>query len=263
MGIIEDPFGKVLNSWIISSSDSTLSCPWSWTGIESDETGSVSAVFLNRLGLAEDLKLSTLIGLKMLKNLSLSGNSFIGFYVHFAVLRSVQESLFGQIPDELFMVKFLEAAWLSPDRLTGELFFMLHWHSLLSSLLGAPAEVLGRSTHGTLYKTTLDNGHMLTVKWLWEGLVKRKREFAKEVKRIGSMRHPNIVSLQAYYWGPREQERDLSWQTILKEIAWPYIFMTTTGRHFPLSFNQRLKVAVEMGHRLAYLHDRELPHGNL
>lgn len=96
----------------------------------------------------------------------------------------------------------------SPDRLAGELFFLDASLAFTAEELSrAPAEVLGRSSHGTLYKATLDSGHMLTVKWLRVGLVKNKKEFAKEVKRIGSMRHPNIVPLRAYYWGPREQER--------------------------------------------------------
>lgn len=96
----------------------------------------------------------------------------------------------------------------SPDRLAGELFFLDGSLSFTAEELSrAPAEVLGRSSHGTLYKATLDSGHILTVKWLRVGLVKHKKEFAKEVKKIGSMRHPNVVPLRAYYWGPREQER--------------------------------------------------------
>lgn len=96
----------------------------------------------------------------------------------------------------------------SPDRLAGELFFLdVSLAFTAEQLSRAPAEVLGRSSHGTLYKATLDCGHMLTVKWLRVGLVKHKKEFAKEIKKIGSLRHPNIVPLRAYYWGPREQER--------------------------------------------------------
>lgn len=96
----------------------------------------------------------------------------------------------------------------SPDRLAGELSFLDSSLTFTAEELSrAPAEVLGRSSHGTLYKATLDNGHMLTVKWLRVGLVKTKKEFAKEVKKIGSMKHPSIVPLRAYYWGPREQER--------------------------------------------------------
>lgn len=97
----------------------------------------------------------------------------------------------------------------SPDRLAGELFFLdpSSMAFTVEELSRAPAEVLGRSSHGTLYKATLDNEHMLTVKWLKVGLVKNKKGFAKEVKKIGSMKHPGIVPLRAYYWGPGEQER--------------------------------------------------------
>ncbi|XVE86687.1 hypothetical protein DITRI_Ditri18aG0054100 [Diplodiscus trichospermus] len=96
----------------------------------------------------------------------------------------------------------------SPDRLAGELFFLdTSLTFTIEELSRAPAEVLGRGSHGTLYKATLRNGHMLTVKWLRVGLVKHKKEFAKEVKRIGSVRHHNFVPVRAYYWGPREQER--------------------------------------------------------
>ncbi|GAB4847663.1 hypothetical protein Ancab_026725 [Ancistrocladus abbreviatus] len=91
-----------------------------------------------------------------------------------------------------------------PDRLAGELFFLdASLMFTAEELSRAPAEVLGRSSHGTLYKATLDSGQMLMVKWLRAGLVKHKKEFAREVKKIGLMRHPNIVPLRAYYWGPK------------------------------------------------------------
>lgn len=96
----------------------------------------------------------------------------------------------------------------SPDRLAGDLFFLDA--SLLftaEELSRAPAEVLGRSNHGTSYKATLDNGHVLTVKWLREGLAKNKKEFTREAKRFGGIKHPHVVSLRGYYWGPREHEK--------------------------------------------------------
>ncbi|KAF7850604.1 hypothetical protein BT93_L5208 [Corymbia citriodora subsp. variegata] len=152
----------------------------------------------------------------------------------------------------------------SPDRLAGELFFLDPSLAFTAEELSrAPAEVLGRSSHGTLYKATLDNGHMLTVKWLRVGLVKHKKEFAKEVKKIGSMRHPNIVSLRAYYWGPREQERLLLADYIQGDSLALHLYETTPRRYSPLSFSQRLKVAIDVARCLTYLHDKGLPHGNL
>ncbi|KAF6149299.1 hypothetical protein GIB67_026155 [Kingdonia uniflora] len=152
----------------------------------------------------------------------------------------------------------------SPDRLAGELFFLDS--SLVftaEELSRAPAEVLGRSSHGTLYKATLDSGHMLTVKWLRVGLVKHKKEFAKEAKRIGSIRHPNMVSLRAYYWGPREQERLILADYVIGDSLALHLYETTPRRYSRLSFIQRLKISVDVARSLCHLHDRGLPHGNL
>nr|GMC96707.1 probable inactive receptor kinase At5g10020 [Ipomoea batatas] len=152
----------------------------------------------------------------------------------------------------------------SPDRLAGELFFMDGSLTFTAEELArAPAEVLGRSNHGTLYKATLDNGLVLTVKWLRVGLVKSKKEFAREVKKIGSVRHPNAVPLRAYYWGPREQERLILADYIPGDSLALHLYETTPRRYSPLSFHQRLKVAVEVARCLAYLHESGLPHGNL
>ncbi|KAL3630135.1 hypothetical protein CASFOL_023119 [Castilleja foliolosa] len=152
----------------------------------------------------------------------------------------------------------------SPDRLAGDLFFLDN--SLMftaEELSRAPAEVLGRSSHGTLYKATLDNGHMLTVKWLRVGLVKNKKDFAKEIKKTGSIRHPNIVHLLAYYWGPREQERLILSDYVLGDSLALHLYESTPRRYSPLSFNQRLSVAIDVARCLLFLHDRGLPHGNL
>ncbi|XP_075474102.1 putative inactive receptor kinase At5g10020 [Primulina tabacum] len=152
----------------------------------------------------------------------------------------------------------------SPDRLAGELFFLdASLKFTAEELSRAPAEVLGRSSHGTMYKAMLDNGHMLTVKWLSVGLVKPKKEFAKEVKKLGSLRHPNIIPLRAYYWGPREQERLILSDYVLGDSLALHLYETTPRRYPPLSFSQRLKVAVDVARNLMFIHDRGQPHGNL
>ncbi|KAK1277562.1 putative inactive receptor kinase [Acorus gramineus] len=153
----------------------------------------------------------------------------------------------------------------SPDRLAGELFFLDS--SLMftgEELSRAPAEVLGRSSHGTSYKATLDNGHMLAVKWLRVGLVKRKKEFAKEAKRVGTIRHLHIISWRGYYWGPREQERLIISDYVDGDSLALHLYESTPRRYSPLAFSQRLKIAVDVARCLHFLHhDRGLPHGNL
>ncbi|XP_020698802.1 probable inactive receptor kinase At5g10020 [Dendrobium catenatum] len=153
----------------------------------------------------------------------------------------------------------------SPDRFSGELFFLdLSRTFTAEELSRAPAEVLGRSSHGTSYKATLDSGHILTVKWLRAGLVKHKKEFAKEAKRVGTIRHPNIVSWRGYYWGPRDKERLIVLDYIFGDSLALYLYESTPNRYARLSVRQRLKVAIDVARCLYHLHnDRKLPHGNL
>lgn len=96
----------------------------------------------------------------------------------------------------------------SPDQLAGELYFLDDTISFTPEELSkAPAEVLGRSSHGTSYRATLDNGMFLTVKWLREGVAKQRKDFAKEAKKFANIRHPNVVTLRGYYWGPTQHEK--------------------------------------------------------
>jgi len=96
----------------------------------------------------------------------------------------------------------------SPDQLAGELYFLDDTMSLTPEELSrAPAEVLGRSSHGTSYRATLDNGLFLTVKWLREGVARPKKDFAKEARKFANIRHPNVVTLRGYYWGPTQHEK--------------------------------------------------------
>ncbi|EEE67628.1 hypothetical protein OsJ_25200 [Oryza sativa Japonica Group] len=153
----------------------------------------------------------------------------------------------------------------SPDRLVGELIFL---DSTLvftaEDLSRAPAEVLGRSSHGTTYKAALQSGHVLTVKWLRVGLVKHKKDFTKEIKRIGTIRHPNIISWRAFYWGPKEQERLIISDYVNGDSLALYLYESTPRRYSRLSVSQRLKIAIDLARCLQFLHhEKGLPHGNL
>jgi serine/threonine protein kinase len=101
----------------------------------------------------------------------------------------------------------------------------------------APAEVLGRSSHGTTYKAVLQSGHVLIVKWLRVGLVKHKKEFTKEIKRIGTIRNPNIISWRAFYWGPKEQERLIISDYVNGDSLALYLYGKHLWDHGHLHFN--------------------------
>ena len=75
----------------------------------------------------------------------------------------------------------------------------------LDELLKASAFVLGKSGIGIVYKVVLEDGHVLAVRRLGEGGSQRFKEFQTEVEAIGKLKHPNIVTLRAYYWSVDEK----------------------------------------------------------
>ncbi|XP_020591560.1 probable LRR receptor-like serine/threonine-protein kinase At4g20940 [Phalaenopsis equestris] len=153
----------------------------------------------------------------------------------------------------------------SPDRLAGDLHFLDETITLTPEELSrAPAEVLGRSSHGTSYRATLDNGLFLTVKWLREGVAKPKKEFTKEAKKFANIRHPNVVGLRGYYWGPTQHEKLILSDYISPGSLSSFLYDRPGRRGPPLTWAQRLKIAVDVARGLNYLHfDRAMPHGNL
>ncbi|XP_062211073.1 probable inactive receptor kinase At5g10020 [Phragmites australis] len=153
----------------------------------------------------------------------------------------------------------------SPDKLVGDLH--LFDNSIVftaEELARAPAEVIGRSCHGTSYRATLDNGYMLTVKWLKEGFAKSKKDFSREIKKLGSVKHPNLVSLRGYYWGPKEHERIIISDYVDATSLSTYLAEFEERNLPPLSVGQRLDIAIDIARCLDYLHNEWLiPHGNI
>lgn len=128
-------------------------------------------------------------------------------------------------------------------------------------LLCATAEVLGKSTYGTVYKATLEDGNQVAVKRLREGIVKSQRDFEVEVATLGRIRHANLLAMRAFYWGPKGE----------KLLVYDFMqggslaaFLHARGPDTPLNWQTRMNIAVGVARGLAYLHDHEqIIHGNL
>lgn len=87
---------------------------------------------------------------------------------------------------------------------------LVHFDGLMvftaDDLLCATAEIMGKSTYGTVYKATLEDGNQVAVKRLREKITKSQREFEAEVSVLGKIRHPNLLALRAYYMGPKGEK---------------------------------------------------------
>eukprot|EP00250_Pteridium_aquilinum_P019829 c24590_g1_i1 orf=204-2549(+) len=128
-------------------------------------------------------------------------------------------------------------------------------------LLCATAEVLGKSTYGTVYKATFEDGNQVAVKRLREGIVKSQRDFETEVNMLGKVRHPNLLALRGYYWGPKDEKLLIYDFMAGGSLA---AFLHARGPETPLNWHTRLNIAAGAARGLAHLHNNErIVHGNL
>ncbi|KAK4834111.1 hypothetical protein QYF36_017207 [Acer negundo] len=128
-------------------------------------------------------------------------------------------------------------------------------------LLCATAEIMGKSTYGTAYKATLEDGSQVAVKRLREKTTKGQREFEAEAAALGKIRHPNLLALRAYYLGPKGE----------KLLVFDYMsngslasFLHARGPETVIDWPTRMNVAIGVSRGLNYLHTQEnMIHGNL
>ncbi|KAK6119965.1 hypothetical protein DH2020_046292 [Rehmannia glutinosa] len=135
----------------------------------------------------------------------------------------------------------------------------------LDELLKASAFVLGKSGIGIVYKVVLEDGLTLAVRRLGEGGSQRFKEFQTEVEAIGKLRHPNIVTLKAYYWSV--DEKLLIYDFIPNgNLATAIHGKPGLVEFTPISWSIRLKIMKGVAKGLVYLHEyspKKYVHGDL
>ncbi|XP_008809989.2 probably inactive leucine-rich repeat receptor-like protein kinase IMK2 [Phoenix dactylifera] len=128
-------------------------------------------------------------------------------------------------------------------------------------LLCATAEIMGKSTYGTVYKATLEDGSQVAVKRLRERMAKNQRDFEAEASMLGKIRHPNLLALRAYYLGPKGE----------KLLVFDYMhkgslaaFLHARGPDTRVDWPTRMSIAMAVARGLCHLHvDMKMIHGNL
>ncbi|XP_041027929.1 leucine-rich repeat receptor-like protein kinase PXC2 [Juglans microcarpa x Juglans regia] len=119
---------------------------------------------------------------------------------------------------------------------------------------------LGRGGFGVVYQTVLRDGRSVAIKKLTiSGLMKAQEDFESEVKKLGKIRHYNLVALDGYYWTPS-----------LQLLIYEYISGGSLYKHLHdgpdgdcLSWRQRFNIVLGMAKGLAHLHRMKIIHYNL
>ncbi|XP_073304493.1 putative kinase-like protein TMKL1 [Primulina huaijiensis] len=79
---------------------------------------------------------------------------------------------------------------------------------IVQEILDAPGEVIGKSSYGTLYRASLVNSNTptLLLRFLRPTCTLRMKDVVPIVEFLGSVRHPNLVPLNAFYAGSRGEK---------------------------------------------------------
>ncbi|RYQ79759.1 hypothetical protein Ahy_Scaffold1g106608 isoform B [Arachis hypogaea] len=132
------------------------------------------------------------------------------------------------------------------------------WEAGTKALLDKES-IIGGGSIGTVYRTDFEGGISIAVKKLETlGRIRNQEEFEHEIGRLGNLQHPNLVSLQGYYWSS-------SMQLILSEfvpngnlydnlhgIGYPGTSTSSSNRE--LYWSRRFQIALGTARALAYLH---------
>ncbi|PPD79643.1 hypothetical protein GOBAR_DD23445 [Gossypium barbadense] len=130
-------------------------------------------------------------------------------------------------------------------------------------LLRAPAELLGKGKHGSIYKVMLDNGSTtLAVKRVKDWSV-TSQAFSRRMQRLHQTRHPNILRSLAFY--SSKQEKLLVYEYQPNGSLSKLLNGSRNGQAF--DWGSRINVAATVAEALAYMHEElsedGIAHGNL
>ncbi|KAJ7951483.1 putative Receptor-like kinase [Quillaja saponaria] len=134
----------------------------------------------------------------------------------------------------------------------------------LSDLMKAAAEVLGNGELGSSYKAVMANGVAVVVKRMREMNALGKEGFDAEMRRIGKLKHWNVLTPLAYHY--RKDEKLLVYEYAPKGSLLYLLHGDRGPSHAELDWPARLKIVQGIAKGMYYLNKElasDLPHGNL
>lgn len=126
----------------------------------------------------------------------------------------------------------------------------------LQDLLKASAEILGSGCFGSSYKAALVTGQMMVVKRFKRMNNVGREEFQEHMRRLGRLRHPNLLPLVAYYY--RKEEKLLVTDYVEKGSLAVHLHGHQALGQPSLNWPTRLKIIKGVAKGLEYLY-KELP----
>lgn len=130
-----------------------------------------------------------------------------------------------------------------------------NWVSNHEELLNKASEI-GGGVFGTVYKVSLGGdgggGRVVAIKKLVKSnMIQNPEDFDREIRILGKVKHPNLISLKGYYWTTQTQ-------LLVMEYAPNGSLQTQLHGRLPstppLSWENRFKIVLGTAKGLAHLH---------
>ncbi|KAL6996078.1 actin-regulating kinase prk1 [Sarracenia purpurea var. burkii] len=135
----------------------------------------------------------------------------------------------------------------------------------LQDLLRASAEVLGSGHFGASYKAVLMDSQAVVVKRFKQMNNVGREEFHEHMRRLGRLRHPNLLPLVAYYY--RKEEKLLVFDYVHNGSLASQLHGNHSVEQPGLDWPIRLKIVKGVARGLAHLYSELpsliVPHGHL
>lgn len=115
--------------------------------------------------------------------------------------------------------------------------------------------LIGTGGFGATYKAELRPGLVVAVKRLAIGRFQGVQQFDTEIRTLGRIKHPNLVTLIGYH--ASEDEMFLIYNYFPEGNLETLIHIGERGKR--MNWNMRYKIALDLARALAYLHDECVP----
>ncbi|XP_059624563.1 probable inactive receptor kinase At2g26730 [Cornus florida] len=129
-------------------------------------------------------------------------------------------------------------------------------------LLKAPAELLGRGKHGSVYKVICEEEVALAVKRIKNWGISSD-DFKTRMRRLDQVKHPNVLPAVAFYCS--RQEKLLVYEYQQNGSLLRLLHGTKLGQ--PFDWSSRLGIAASIAEALTFMHhelsEEGIAHGNL
>ncbi|XP_052187046.1 putative kinase-like protein TMKL1 [Diospyros lotus] len=133
----------------------------------------------------------------------------------------------------------------------------------VNDILEAPGEVVAKSRYGTLYRATpLRTNSAALLRFLRPACAGKMKELMPLILLLGSVRHPNLVPLFAFYAGPRGEK--LMVHPFYSHATLAQFLREGNGNSQKWSIMHKISIGIARG--LAHLHSglqHPIIHGNL